>query len=52
MPKISAGESRTSTAAEVKVTIAGNLTLPAPRSAAASRLTIQLGTAPAKTKPE
>ncbi|MGY4439553.1 hypothetical protein ACVW04_002335 [Bradyrhizobium sp. LM2.3] len=47
-PKIRAGETGMVTIAPTSVTSAGTLTLPAPRNAAAWRLTIHTGMAPAK----
>ena len=46
-PKISSGEAGISTIAPTSVTMAGTLTLPEPRNAAACRLTIHTGMAPA-----
>ena len=46
-PKIRSGESGISTIAPIRVTAAGTFTLPEPRSAAAWKLTIHTGIAPA-----
>ncbi len=46
-PKISSGEKGISTMEPISVTIAGTRTFPEPRSAAAWKLTIHTGIAPA-----
>ncbi len=46
-PKIRIGEAGIITSAPTSVTMAGTLTLPEPRKAAACRLTIHTGIAPA-----
>src|SRR5437763_4811962 len=49
-PKISAGESGTSSATPTQVTAAGSAMLPVPRITAASELKSQTSTAPANTQ--
>jgi hypothetical protein len=47
-PKISSGDSGTSTTTPATVTLAGTAMLPVPRTTAASELNIHTSTAPAK----
>ena len=48
-PKINSGDSGIITIAPTRVTMAGTRTLPEPRNAAACRLTIHTGMAPANS---